>query len=200
MDNKSCASCHIPDSHFLDGRQHTIGYGSAAGSYSLDRALDTPTLLSVLHTPPYMHDGSLATLKDVVKWFDTEFALEFTKDEVSDLTEYLSVIGDGEDAFEDTLLTLEAEMEEFAFFLSSYEHVKSIGKLEMASTIFQTIAAEIHAHKWDIQDQTHLSTLNKMARLMEEAYTENEAKNTQAVDSLVAEYYALYKKHADVLK
>lgn len=200
MDKKSCASCHIPSNHFLDGQQHTLGYGSEVGSYTLDHAMDTPTLLSVLHTPPYMHDGSLATLNDVVKWFNTEFTLDLDESEVADLTEYLSVIGDGEEAFEDTLFTLEAEMEEFSFFLNSYEYVKSIGKLEMASTIFQTISTEINAHKWDIQDDSHMPTLNKMARLMEEAYAANEADDTETVDALVAQYFALYEQHADVLK
>ena len=48
MGNRSCASCHVPDSHFTDNRVHNIGsagddYGSGSGAF------DTPTLLIRLH-------------------------------------------------------------------------------------------------------------------------------------------------------
>src|SRR5260370_37766563 len=33
-------------------------------------AFKTPTLREVEHTAPYMHDGSLATLEDVVEYYD----------------------------------------------------------------------------------------------------------------------------------
>lgn len=32
-------------------------------------AFKTPTLREIAHTAPYMHDGSLATLKDVVEFY-----------------------------------------------------------------------------------------------------------------------------------
>lgn len=200
LEGKSCATCHIPSNHFADGLRHDIGSAGGSSQYSLDRALETPTLLSALYTPPYMHNGSLATLDDVVAWFNTEHELELTNEEESDLIAYLEAIGGGEDAFEDTLYTLDAEMEEFSFFLSSYDYAKKLGKSDINSMIFQTIETEIEAHKWDIQDSSHLPKLDQMAGVMRDAYIENEQGNFGRVDELVTEYKTLYAKYVDVLK
>ena len=200
MNGMSCASCHIPSNHFVDGLRHDVGSTGGSSEYSMDRALDTPTLLSVVNTPPYMHDGSIATLSGVTDFFNAEYNLGLTTEEKSDLNAYLETIGSGEEAFEDTMYTLEPEMEEFSFFLSSYEYIKGQKKPELASLMFQTIATEIQAHKWDIQDTDHLGTLDKMEALMDDAYLANEQGDTKQVDALVAEYRKMYDEHADVLK
>jgi hypothetical protein len=166
----------------------------------MDRTLDTPTLLSVANTPPYMHNGGLATLEDVIEFFDKEYTLGLSLREKSDLNEYLEVIGGGDEPIEDSIYTLEPEMEEFTFFLSSYEYLKALKKSELVGMIFETISAEIDAHKWDIQDTSHLGTLDQMAALMDEAYMANEQGDSTRVDALVAEYRAMYDEHADVLK
>lgn len=200
LGGKSCATCHVPSNHFVDGLRHDIGSASGSSQYSLDRALETPTLLSALYTPPYMHNGSLATLDDVVAWFNAEHGLDLSDGEQADLTSYLETIGGGEEAFEDTMFTLDAEMEEFSFFLSSYDYAKQLGKSGIASMIFQTIATEIDAHKWDVQEPSHLPKLDQMANVMRDAYIENEQGNSARVDELVNEYKTLYVKYADVLK
>ena len=107
MNNMSCASCHIPNNNFLDRRNHDIGTIGGSSQYSLDRTMDTPTLLSAAYTAPYMHDGSLATLKDVVDWFDSEHKLELVNEEKIDLVAYLETVGGGIESYEDTLYTLE---------------------------------------------------------------------------------------------
>ena len=48
---------------------HDVGtLSSAAGDFSPNtlRALDTPTVKGVWETPPYLHDGSAATLIEVI--------------------------------------------------------------------------------------------------------------------------------------
>ena len=67
---------------FSDFRFHNLGVGYKAGRMSdigrywvtRDRAdwgaFRTPTLRNVALTPPYMHDGSLATLRDVIDFYD----------------------------------------------------------------------------------------------------------------------------------
>jgi len=80
----NCAVCHIiGDTHALltDNRFHNLGVGfngeqwSDLGRFALtqkdaDRgAFKTPTLRNVTLTAPYMHDGSLKTLKDVVDFY-----------------------------------------------------------------------------------------------------------------------------------
>ena len=89
----SCDTCHrIDGAHaaFTDNRFHNVGIewaringrlgprktiadeGRAAVSGDpADRfAFRTPSLRNVALTAPYMHDGSLATLREVVDWYD----------------------------------------------------------------------------------------------------------------------------------
>jgi cytochrome c peroxidase len=81
----NCVTCHtIEDKSalFADGKFHNIGVGIDAngelkdqgryGETHLDAdrgAFRTPTLRNVAKTAPYMHDGSVKTLKDVVDFY-----------------------------------------------------------------------------------------------------------------------------------
>jgi cytochrome c peroxidase len=78
-----CAMCHA-GFNFSDGRFHNLGVGWDPASQTLadegralvtgkprDRgAFKTPGLRDVSKHPPYMHDGSLATLRDVVEFYN----------------------------------------------------------------------------------------------------------------------------------
>lgn len=86
-----CASCHQPNAYFVDGKRHDVGSGGG---------FDTPTLLGIAHTAPYMHDGSLATLGDVVAFFDDKMGLKLTEAQRADLADYLQAVGTGEGAYE----------------------------------------------------------------------------------------------------
>lgn len=77
-----CATCHA-GFNFSDGRFHNLGVGWDAATQTFkdegrfavshverDRgAFKTPGLREVSKHPPYMHDGSLATLRDVVVFY-----------------------------------------------------------------------------------------------------------------------------------
>jgi cytochrome c peroxidase len=81
----NCAACHTIDEKyalFTDGKAHNIGVGvgdvgefNDAGRFGQtgiegDRgAFITPSLRNVADTSPYMHDGSLKTLKAVVDFY-----------------------------------------------------------------------------------------------------------------------------------
>ena len=79
----SCATCHA-GFNFSDGRFHNIGVGwdpltrtfrdegrFAVSHEPRDRgAFKTPGLRDVSKHAPYMHDGSLATLRDVVEFYN----------------------------------------------------------------------------------------------------------------------------------
>jgi cytochrome c peroxidase len=56
---------------------------SATGLYR------TSPLRGVWQHPPYFHDGSAATLADVVSIYDTRLALGLTAAQQADLVEYL---------------------------------------------------------------------------------------------------------------
>ena len=69
----NCVACHVGP-NFTDERLHNTGIawrdgrlqdtGAGAGNFK------TPTLREIARTAPYMHDGSLATLEDVVEYYD----------------------------------------------------------------------------------------------------------------------------------
>ena len=76
-----CGSCHAGPT-FSDERFHNTGVAYRDGQWQdegrfavsgQDRdlgAFKTPTLREVHRTAPYMHDGSLATLEDVIEFYD----------------------------------------------------------------------------------------------------------------------------------
>lgn len=200
MNGRSCASCHIPSANFIDHKRHNLGTVKGSSPYSRNRALDTPTLLGIKYTAPYFHDGRLPTIHAVSTWFNEVFDLGLTKRELDDLTAYIETVGDGIEANEDTVHILEAELEEFSFFLSTYEYLKQIGKWELIDIMLLTIAQEIRAHKWDLQDGQYMSILNLMAELMEDAHEACAAGDFDTVDAIVAEYRILYSEYADRLK
>ncbi|MFN0085053.1 MAG: cytochrome-c peroxidase [Blastocatellia bacterium] len=81
----NCAACHIVGGTFAlftDGRFHNLGAGMDSngelkdlGRFEQTRAeadrgaFRTPSLRNVARTAPYMHDGSLKTLKDVIDFY-----------------------------------------------------------------------------------------------------------------------------------
>ncbi len=200
MGGRSCASCHVPSSHFLDRQRHDIGTARGYEPYSQDRALDTPTLLGIKYTAPYFHDGSQPTLRAVNEWFNNTYQLGLTSSELDDLTTYVETVGDGIDAYEDTPYILEAEMEEFGFFLSTFEFLDEKNKPELMNITFRTIALEVRNHKWALQDYSALPVMERLAEIMDEAYIANQAGDREKVREKVKEYRKLYAENIDVLK
>ena len=199
MGGMSCASCHVPSANFLDHRRHDLGTVPGAEPDARDGALDTPTLLGIAYTAPYFHDGSRPTLRAVNEWFNETFELGLSEDELADLTAYVETVGSGTDAYEDTTFTLEAEMEEFSFFLSAYELLDRRDRTELMAVTFRTIAFEIRAHKWDLQDWAHMPVLERLAGLMDEAAAAVAAGDRKRATELVAEYRRLHEQHKDDL-
>jgi cytochrome c peroxidase len=77
----NCAVCHLgpnlTDEEFhntgvgwKDGRSEDPGRAKISGDPADTGAFKTPTLREIASTGPYMHDGSLATLADVVEFYD----------------------------------------------------------------------------------------------------------------------------------
>ena len=81
---RDCASCHIPSLAFLDGRRHDVG----TGGY-----FDTPTLLGLAESVPYLHDGRAINLSTVVAYFDQLLGLRYQETQLEDMTEFLETIG-----------------------------------------------------------------------------------------------------------
>lgn len=105
-----CSACHVGHS-FSDGAFHNLGVSIGNSNPDIGRhseskmlgdrgAFKTPTLREIARTAPYMHDGSLKTLEDVVNYYDkggTEnpqldeeiFPLKLTPAEKADLVTFL---------------------------------------------------------------------------------------------------------------
>jgi cytochrome c peroxidase len=109
----NCSACHVGP-NFTDEKLHNTGIAwtptansTSAGSYTDTGAghgdFKTPTLREGARTAPYMHDGSLATLKDVVDFYDRGgrpnpdldpeiHSLKLTADEKRDLAALLGAL------------------------------------------------------------------------------------------------------------
>ena len=92
-----CAACHFGSS-FTDGLRHDVG--TALGpDETKGPMIDTPTLLGLYDTPPYLHDGSAATLRDVfslaVDSSPHARATDLSDSQVDDLVAYLLSLPEG---------------------------------------------------------------------------------------------------------
>ncbi len=111
----NCGSCHS-GWRFTDDGFHDVGLpgsdlGRGAiipGEPTLERAFKTPTLRNVDTRAPYMHDGSLRTLADVMAHYDTGFIerpslapemhhLDLTPNEIRDVIAFLHTLTSRDD-------------------------------------------------------------------------------------------------------
>lgn len=116
----ACARCHLGE-NFSDSQFHNLGIGwdpatqafkdpgraRISGRPEDSGAFKTPTLRDVAKHPPYMHDGSVATLKEVVQlynqgghanpWLDPKMApLDLSEEQVDALVAFMEALsGEG---------------------------------------------------------------------------------------------------------
>ncbi|MGE7091781.1 cytochrome c peroxidase [Lysinibacillus sp. NPDC048646] len=105
----SCIVCHTT-STLSDGKYYNLGIEGDEGRYAVTNndadkgAFRTASLRGVTHTGPYMHDGSLATLKDVVEFYNEGGGadanksnliqpLALTDEEINQLVAFLETLG-----------------------------------------------------------------------------------------------------------
>jgi len=87
-----CLTCHPPP-HFTDRQKHDVDTAAKTDTF---REFDTPHLLNIYQTAPYLHDGRAATLEEI--W--TRFGAtdkhgrvnDLTKEQLNDLVEYLKTL------------------------------------------------------------------------------------------------------------
>lgn len=90
FDEIGCASCH-PHGLYTDLQQYDVG---TAGTYDKSTSeFDTPTLIEVWRTSPYLHDGSAITLKEVLTTKNKNDihgkTSQLTEQQLKDLIEFL---------------------------------------------------------------------------------------------------------------
>lgn len=82
---KGCNNCHYGN-FFTDLEQHDMGN---KGEYDKQSNWDTPTLIELWRTAPYMHDGRYSSLEDVFNIEKHGLEEALTSKEITDLTKYL---------------------------------------------------------------------------------------------------------------
>jgi cytochrome c5 len=91
---RTCASCHVGgggtdnNTGVLHKAEET-GMDGAYAARTPNKAYRTTPLRGLLQHPPYFHDGSAATLADVVAHYDKARHLNLTAEQQRDLVEYL---------------------------------------------------------------------------------------------------------------
>lgn len=84
-----CAICHTPPL-YTDLGLYDVG---TKGEYDRKSAFDTPTLVELYQTGPYLHDGSAVTLEEVLKERNPEdlhgHTSHLTPEQLKDLAEFL---------------------------------------------------------------------------------------------------------------
>jgi hypothetical protein len=93
----NCAQCHIPPlfTDINQGVLHTaeeVGQDPAYALRTTTGLYRTTPLRALWQHAPYFHDGSAATLLDVVNHYDSHFNLGLTEQQKMDLVEYLRSI------------------------------------------------------------------------------------------------------------
>ena len=100
MGKGQCASCHVPQTAFMDNNMHDLKLerfytpgGTVNGLVMLpDGPIKTFTLRGIKDTPPYLHDGRLMTLADTVEFFNLVLGLKLTQQEKDSLVAYMLVL------------------------------------------------------------------------------------------------------------
>jgi cytochrome c peroxidase len=191
MDNRSCASCHLPDSHFTDNRVHNIGSAADGG---ISDGFDTPTLLNTNYTSPYFHDGSLETLGDVVAWFDQRFELGLSPEERADLTVYLEIVGTGDqpyEAFDADNTPFRLMADELSVFLGTLDTLIPARDQFSADLVLRTVAADLSA---DASMMTNRAGVAKTHELADQLWQLREAITASRWDEAESLWRA-YREH-----
>ena len=99
-----CQHCHAGPM-FSDFELHHLGLDETSASGETTDAFRTPSLRHVSNTAPYMHDGSLATLEDVMAFYgrvdhrlDADLAplQPLSSRQTADLVHFLEALSDGD--------------------------------------------------------------------------------------------------------
>jgi len=89
FDKAGCAACHSGPYH-TDMKAYKIGTGTGMDK---DKAFDTPALVEVWRTAPYLHDGRAGNLQDLLTVDNPNdqhgSTRGLSKDELNDLVEYV---------------------------------------------------------------------------------------------------------------
>ncbi len=89
-----CSTCHAGETYTDAGEKlhapDETGMEPLTAQRSATKMYRTTPLRALLAHPPYFHDGSAATLADVVAHYDAQFEIGLTPEQEADLVQYLN--------------------------------------------------------------------------------------------------------------
>ncbi len=86
FDSAECSKCH-PTPLFTDLKKHRVGTNTPMEPKT---RFDTPTLVEIWRTAPYLHDGRAMTMEEVILDSDSHGeTVDLSETELSDLVEYV---------------------------------------------------------------------------------------------------------------
>ena len=89
FESAGCVHCHIAPL-FTDLEKHLVGQQDPVNP---NLQFDTPTLVEIWRTAPYLFDGRAATIKDIFTQFNPQDkhgeTLKLSEKELDDLVEYV---------------------------------------------------------------------------------------------------------------
>ncbi len=194
MGERACSTCHVPSNNFLDRQSHDIGSGERSSSNARDAFFDTPTLIGVTHTAPYFHDGALATLSEVVDWFDDQFDLDLGDSQRADLTAYLETVGQGTDpyeVFDDDNTLFQLFWSELSTFASTLSTLIPARDAEHADLMLRTVANDLRLDASALEDLSQAPKVFELADRLDDIRMAIGADDWESATQLFAEYQAL---------
>ena len=199
LGDRSCSSCHVPDTNFLDRQAHDIGSVALAYDGARTGAMDTPTLLGTVYTAPYFHDGSLPTLAAVVDWFDESKSLGLTGAERADLTAYLETVGAADEpyeAFDAENTAFRLAFSELTTFASTLDTLLPQRDAKHILLLTDTVAADLSA---DASTMSNLAARPEVYALAQRLAEVGDAVRTD--DWVAAETsWTAFKSEADAIE
>ncbi len=196
MNGRSCASCHLPSSHFTDNLVHDIGSAGDGAASGFSGAFDTPTLLGINYTAPYFHDGRFQTLAQVVAWFDQQFGLGLGDQERADLTAYLEAVGESADPYErfdEENTPFRLMIEELSVFLSTLDTLIPDQDQANADLLLRSVASDMEL---DASAMTNREAKELALELAELLWQIRDMVNREAWDEAATAWQA-YRETAE---
>jgi len=197
---QSCATCHVPSDHFLDHRRHDVGTVISATIPAMDGAMDTPTLLGTMMTPPYFHDGSRPTLRSVVEWFNTTKQLGLSTAEIGDLAAYLESIGGGFRGFEMGDNFLVDDLEDQESFLAAAEFLVERKKFGVLTDLLRGVELAMRQLRASVRNDAAGPVFDKLCDLLAQATTAAEQGGYDKALERVKQWRALYQANRKELR
>jgi hypothetical protein len=82
---EGCGDCH-PSPYYTDMKLYNTGTGKGMDS---GKSFDTPALIEVWRTGPYLHDGSIADMEDLIRSHNPYGNSSLSETEMAELSEYV---------------------------------------------------------------------------------------------------------------